>query len=120
MNENDASMDSYIIDYLVAHIQCTNCGQRFDTEDVRIYEHRGHVWLASMTCKHCGRRGLLVATLRTKSIAHAAEVSAQADMQEMTVLERKGPISSDEVLDFHRFLSDFRGDVSELLSGCSD
>jgi len=113
MGENERSIRALIIRYLVAHTQCSGCGRRYEPGDVQIHDHRGDVWLASVTCSHCGLQGLVMAAIRAKD-AQEIEPISESEAEEWAVFEQMGPINSDEVLDFHRFLQDFRGDPAQL------
>lgn len=114
MDEEDESLQSLVIQYLLAHTQCSGCGRSFGPEDMRIRAHRGSVWLAAVTCSHCGLQGLIMATVRT-SEAQDSEPLPRADVEELDSFHELGPISSDEVLDWHCFLKQFRGDMRQLL-----
>jgi len=114
MDDSDQSVDSMIIKYLVAHTQCSGCGHHYDPEDVQIHDRRGHVWLASVTCRHCGLQGLIMAAIKTEE-AQEIESSLESDAKEWAAFQQMGPISTDEVLDLHCFLQEFHGDVARLL-----
>jgi hypothetical protein len=109
MQEQDSSIHSLIVQYLVAHTRCSGCGQHYETEDVHVHSHRGQVWLASMTCRQCGLRAMVMAALQPDGIPPEHADPEQAAWQAM------GPISDDEVLDLHRFLEGFRGDMQDLM-----
>lgn len=115
MDENERSIHSLIIRYLVAHTQCSGCGRRYAPEDVYLRHRRGDIWLASVICRHCGLQGLIMAAI---SASHAKEMGDVVDPeveQEQAALQELGPISSDELLDFHRFIQDFGGDARKLV-----
>ena len=118
MDDNDQSVQSLIVRYLIAHTQCSGCGHRYEPEDVQVRNHRGHIWVASVTCSHCGLRGLIMATIKTKDVQETDEV-AESDGEELASFEQMGPISSDEVLDFHRLLEEFDGNLVQFLEKCS-
>jgi hypothetical protein len=113
-DEHERSMHSLIIRYLVAHTQCSGCGRRYAPEDVHLRHRRGDIWLASVVCRHCGLQGLIMAAV---SASHADEMEAATDRdaEERTAMREMGPISSDEVLDFHRLLEEFSGDMRKLM-----
>lgn len=116
MDENERSIHSMIIRYLVAHTQCSGCGRRYAPEDVYLRHRRGDVWLASVICRHCGLQSLIMAAI---SASHAEEVGAAVSPEvegERAALQKLGPISSDELLDFHRFIQEFGGDARKLMS----
>ena len=113
MDEVGDSIESLVVKYLVAHAQCEGCGSRFEPDDVRIHEHRGSVWLASLTCSRCGLRGLVIAALRGSG--NDAENEAGESATEAGATQSPPTaITDDEVLDFHRHLDRFRGDIQHL------
>jgi len=114
MGEEDGSLESLVIQYLLAHTQCSGCGRSFGPDDMRIRARRGQVWLAAVTCSHCGLQGLIMAALKT-SDAHGSESDLQAGAGEPAAPSQPEPIDSDEVLDWHCFLEQFHGDVYQLL-----
>ena len=119
MDAGGESLQSLVIQYLVAHTQCSGCGGHYSTEDVRIRARRGDVWLAAVTCGHCGLQGLIMAAIRTRETPEPGS-PLQEDTAEEGVLAQREPISSDEVLDWHCFLEQFHGDVRRLLGSEGD
>jgi NAD-dependent SIR2 family protein deacetylase len=116
MEENDRSIRELIIQYLVAHTQCSGCGESYSPQDVELRHRRGDVWLATVKCRHCGLQGLVMAAIRSD---HARALQEHGDAEELAgeTVDDAGPVTIDEVLDVHRQLAVFRGDVRELLSG---
>nr|MBC7244223.1 hypothetical protein [Chloroflexota bacterium] len=113
MDEEEKAVQALIIRYVVAHTQCSGCGRRYKPGDVQIHERRGDIWLASVTCSTCGLQGLIMAAIRSKDAQELHDL-LQAEPDEWAELPESAPISADEVLDFHRFLQDFDGDMKEL------
>ncbi len=119
MEENERSIRSLIVQYLVAHTQCSGCGRRYSAGDVHLRHRRGDVWLASVVCRHCGLQGLIMAAISADYGTESAS-PADAEMDERAILHELGPIDLDEVLDFHRLLSGFGGDMLELLGSSNE
>jgi hypothetical protein len=114
MDEEDELLQSLVIQYLLAHTQCSGCGRSFGADDMHIRARRGGVWLAAVSCSHCGLQGLIMAAIKTRD-AHDSESALEADAGELDHFCHREPISSDEVLDWHCFLEHFHGDVHQLL-----
>jgi hypothetical protein len=55
-----------------------------------------------------------MAAIKTED-AQEIESSLESDAKEWAGFQPMGPISTDEVLDLHCFLQEFRGDVAQLL-----
>ncbi len=115
MEDNDRSMRSLIVRYLVARTQCSGCGERYEPNDVHIYDHRGDMWLASVTCGHCGLQGLIMASIRSEDMGESEETYSEPTEQQL--VSGLGPITEDEVLDFHDFIDRFTGDMKQLFDG---
>jgi len=115
MEDNERSIRSLIVRYLIAHTQCNGCGHRYAPRDVRVYKRRGDVWLASVTCRHCGLQGLIMAAIATDELEEVDEAVAALGTDEVPESEDLGPILGDEILDLHNFLEEFDGNMLTLL-----
>jgi hypothetical protein len=113
MHEEDGLLRSLVIQYLLAHTQCSGCGRSFEADDLRIRARRGGVWLAAVTCSHCGLQGLIMAAIKTRD-ARDSEGALEPGEGDPASSRRPEPISVDEVLDWHCFLEQFHGDVHQL------
>jgi len=114
MSENEKAIHSLIVDYLVAHTQCGGCGQRYAAEDVQVRRRREDMWLASMVCRHCGLHRLVMATVNSPQ-AQETDRPGEAGSEARDVPVERVPISGDDVLDLHKFLRDYNGDMLKLL-----
>lgn len=117
MDEMERSIERLIVRYLVAHTQCSGCGRRYAAKDVHVHDHRGDIWLASVTCRHCGLQGLVMAAVGARDVedVEAVEAVSGAEGDDQLDVEALGSISVDEVLDFHCLVEGFDGDMWELL-----
>jgi hypothetical protein len=113
MDNRDPRIESLVIRYLIAHTQCSGCGQHYEPQDVHVHSHRGQVWLASLTCRQCGLKAMVMAALQLQGTS-AESQAVEQDADEIATIQELGPIGSDEILDVHRFLDDFRGDMRGL------
>lgn len=113
MDEEDGLLQSLVIQYLLAHTQCSACGRSFEADDLRIRAHRGGVWLTAVTCSHCGQQGLIMAAIKTRD-ARDPQSALEAGEGESAGARAPEPITADEVLDWHCFLDQFHGDVHQL------
>lgn len=112
---DEPSLESLVIQYLLAHTQCSKCGRHYEREDVQIRDRRGDIWLAFLTCGHCGLRNLVMATFRTKGLSKETAQPTTVDGEETDAFDNMGPIADEELLDLHCFLRDFSGDLRQLL-----
>jgi hypothetical protein len=115
MEEREQHIEALVIQYLIEHTQCSGCGERYEPEDVHVRHHRGHIWLASLTCRMCGLRGLVMANIQIQQDEEVPGTEEPAE-QEQVLKSQPMPISADEVLDMHCFLQGFHGDLMQFLS----
>ena len=114
MEEDKRSVRSLIVRYLIAHTQCSGCGRRYGPGDVHIQDRKGDVWLAAVTCRHCGLQGFIMAAIAREE-QEPLEAIGEPDERELDMFEVMGPIGSEEILDLHCFLEGFHGDFVQLL-----
>ncbi|HEX9014895.1 MAG TPA: hypothetical protein VF960_02705 [Chloroflexota bacterium] len=110
-----------LIRRLMAAVDCSACGAHYESDSVEILGHQEDLWFLSVTCRSCSTQGLVAAMVReatSEEAAAAQEVSALAREVE---IERPSippldlsPITSDDLLDLHRFLGGFDGDFRRL------
>jgi len=105
----DAEIEQ-LIRYLVAHLKCVACHHQYSIADFEVVEKGGKMLVFLMTCQHCQTQGLLMAFVQEQE----TEPRTVRRTEEEDELE---PISSDDVLDMHRFLEGFEGDCIALVRG---
>jgi len=116
MEEQDRSVRSLFIRYLIAHTQCSGCGRRYAPRDVHIYSNSGDLWLASVNCRHCGLQGFVMAAIASEESEAEDALRAERVHEHAEAFETLGPILGDEILDLHCFLQEFDGSMVELLT----
>jgi hypothetical protein len=114
MSEDDKTIQLLIVDYLVTHVHCGGCGHPYTVEDLQVRRRGGDLWLATMVCRRCGLQRLVVAAVNPGYAKGMGQASDTGSEEEHAVAVGE-PISSEDVLDLHRFLKDFDGDVLQLL-----
>jgi hypothetical protein len=85
-------------------LSCPLCGQPHEADGVRVLRHLGERYTLSVQCFCCGTGSLM--TVRAPLGDEPAD-EWSAHLQ---------PIGVDEVLGWHRFLAEYRGDIQSLLS----
>ena len=111
MDSNEDAFGRLIIQRLVANIQCAVCGRPYVVEDVQVLGHQDDLWISAVTCGHCHTRGLIFAVVREGE----AEVISELTPEEVEALEDLGAMTADDVLDLHKTLESFHGDLFQLL-----
>jgi hypothetical protein len=105
----DADIEQ-LIRYLVAHLKCVACQHQYSINDFEVLEEGANTLILLMTCHHCQAQGLLMAFVQEQ----------ETDPRRVAQSEERGElecISTDDVLDMHRFLEGFEGDCIALVRG---
>ena len=87
--------------------ECAACGRRVPGERIRVLARRDDLTFAELPCGGCGSTGLAIfmGAATTGALTEAAD---------------RPTVTSDDVLDMHRFLAAWQGDVRGLLDGSGD
>ncbi len=104
-------MEEGLIKRLMSSIKCSSCGQRYESIDIDVLGHNEDIWFLQIKCAACSTRSLVAAIIKQ------AEARNNAGSADKTKPERPGqtaPVTPDDVLDMHDYLSDFDGDFSRL------
>jgi hypothetical protein len=114
----DKSVDAdaeHLIRYLVAHMKCAACHRPYQPDDFQVMDEGGALLVILITCHHCHAQGLLVAFVQEQGLGLEL---AEASLIEKAEDEPE-PITTDDVLDLHRFLTTFAGDFHTLFEDSS-
>ncbi len=88
---------------------CSVCGASHARSEIRVLGKLESAWIVRVTCAKCQTSFKLLVVVGDN---HAAVSPVQ---EEVSRERRKPAVSSDEVLDAHEFLTDYRGDIRGLL-----
>ncbi len=91
---------------------CNVCGQNHSKSDIRVLGRLESAWIVRVTCSRCQTSFKLLVVI-DEALAAVAQ-SKIAVPARATRERRKPPVSTDEVLDAHEFLSAYRGDLRSL------
>jgi len=112
MSEEDINKSAFI-KHLISQIRCPVCHHRYSSDDVLVIENRNDLWFMALTCPKCETSGLVIAVVSSQQTP--PEPVIDLTPEERTRFEDRGPITVDDVLDFHEFLRGFSGDMADLL-----
>lgn len=113
MNEPEGPGEHAFMRYLISQIRCPVCDHRYSPDDVLIMGHRDELWIMALVCPECETRGLVFALVEEPE--ELSEPLADLTPEEVARFEQRGPITADDVLDFHEFLRDYGGDMAGLI-----
>lgn len=113
MNDGQEADEQAYIQYLISSIQCPVCHHRYTPNDILNFDHRGDLWIVTISCTECETKGL--AFIVVKSEETQTEPFTELTPEELARFKERGAITSDDLLDFYEFLRDYHGDVAGLL-----
>lgn len=96
---------------LLENIKCVVCSEPYDESDVTIMGQQDELWMLMVSCHHCGTQGIILAMVKEDE---QVELLTDLGPEELERVKSLPAISSDDVLDVHRFLRDFDGDFTRL------
>lgn len=90
---------------------CNVCGQNHSKSDIRVLGRLEAAWIVRVTCSRCQTSFKLLVVI-DEGLAAVAQQKAEATARARE--RRRPPVSADEVLDAHEFLSSYGGDLKSL------
>jgi hypothetical protein len=106
-------MDEKFLKKLLATMKCSMCGHPYQSGNVNILGHKDDLWFLSVFCPSCKSQGLVAAVVKEGKVT---EVLTELTAAEQKRLASAAPLSSDDLMDMHRFLADFDGDFQSLFA----
>ena len=101
--------------------RCSVCHHEFVQDDIRIVSRTQDMWMMVVTCTECHARNFVAAVLGDGDPAEAqlalrrlSEAPSGIDLEPEDTLPAGDPVSVDDVLEMHQFLSGFDGDFNRL------
>lgn len=88
---------------------CNVCGQNHSKSDIRLVGRLESAWIVRVTCQRCQTSFKLLV------VVDGAASRIPAIRPERAIRDRRrAPVTSDEVLDVHEFLTRYEGDLRSL------
>jgi hypothetical protein len=113
MNEIEGPSGQAFIRYLISQIRCPVCEHRYTPDDILVMGHQDELWIMAILCPGCETSGLVLAVVEAQQ--EPSEPFTRLTPEEIARFEGRGPITADDVLDFHEFLRNYGGDLAELV-----
>ena len=92
-------------------VKCAVCRQHYGKDDIKILGHQEDLWFLDVACSACHTRCLVAAAIKEEM---APAVITDLTEPELEKFRNADVLTADEVLDMHRFLTDFDGNFSRL------
>lgn len=105
-------MDDKFIKKILATMKCGMCGHLYSSGNINILGHKEDLWFLSVFCPSCKSQGLVAAVVKEGS--KSPEVITELTPEEIAGFS--APLTSDDVINMHTFLSDFDGNFSSLFA----
>ena len=102
----------------LASFGCAACGQAYGQGHIRLIAQREELYFVDLSCDHCGSQAVAIVTIQIDGETISLETGelVRAEEVEPDAPPEGPPISADDVLDAHRFLDGFEGDVHQLIA----
>jgi ribosomal protein S27E len=106
-------MDELFLKRLMERINCSVCGEHYDTGDVSVLGHHDTLWFLRVVCNKCSNQGLVAAVVKdSRTVEHVTDLT-EAESEKFL---GSSPVSMDDRLDIHNSLREFDGDFIALFS----
>ncbi len=102
----------------LASFGCAACGQAYGQGHIRLIAQREELFFVDLSCDHCGSQAVAIVTIQIDGDTATLEGGELVRVDEPGPDEVPDgpPVSADDVLDAHRLLDDFHGDVYGLIA----
>lgn len=95
-------------------IRCSVCESGFSRRDITILEESGQKSIFHVTCSKCGSSTIVIFSSNQNGIVSLG-VATDLDKNEVKKMFQSDAISADEVIDAHQLMSNYNGDLTELV-----
>ena len=101
-----------VIRNIKSHVNCPQCDNSYSNDDINVISAVGEKCMIVAQCDYCKTSILITANLSLSNPDATAPQNISTTVQSM---ETKEIVSSDDVMDVHQFLKDFKGNFDEIL-----
>ncbi len=105
-------MEERIVRKLVANVKCNQCGQPYQSENVKVLGHQQAIWFFNVYCPACQNQFFIAATVSPDNNPNITDLTP-ADVSR---LQQANPLTADDVLDMHAHLKNYHGDIVHLFN----
>jgi hypothetical protein len=105
-------VEEVLIKRLISSMKCGSCGRAYREEYMEVVEHRDSIWFLKVFCAAC-HVGCLVAVIVRDDFPPA--LVTDLTEEELEKFRGTEAVREEDLLEMHRFLKDFNGDLPGLL-----
>jgi len=100
-----------LVKRVIARFRCAYCHRQHNAGNVAVMGKYEAVWIVGVDCDQCHKPGMFVVSLRKDS---SLEQVTDLTEEEQERFLAKASVGADDVEGIRAFLSDFKGDFSQL------
>lgn len=101
-----------LIEKISRRLRCSSCGRRYRALDFQVIEERASLAVMKIVCPECRKQSIVFAIVQRKRVR---PVFTELDPDEWSRFRRLPPLNPDDVVDFHREMQRYTGDLSDVL-----
>jgi len=94
--------------------KCASCGEGFNREDFSILEEQEQKTTFHITCSKCCTSSIIFLSASANGIVGLG-LATDLDRKEAEKMLGQDAISADEVLDAHQMMSEYKGNMADLI-----
>lgn len=102
---------------------CPACGRRYRGSKIRLLAERDGLFFVDLDCTRCGSHTVAIVTVELDdaeaTIADLSDILAPAPPVYEPPPAHAAPVTADDLLDMHEFLTAFGGDVDRLFDAAT-
>ena len=106
-------MDENFLKRLITSVECSACGQHYETDNVSVLGHQEELWFLRVSCTVCHNQYLVAAIIKEDRMPEIVSDLTEAELDRFRNMEVP---TADEMLDMYSFLEDFNGDFTQLFN----
>ncbi len=101
-----------VIRNIKSHVNCPHCDNSYSNDDINVVSAVSDKCVIVAQCDYCKTSILFTANLNPHRSEQSNPPAINTRVERM---ETKEIVSSDDVMDVHHFLKDFKGNFDEIL-----
>jgi transcription elongation factor Elf1 len=99
---------------------CPACGRRYRGSKMRLLAEREGLFFVDLDCSRCGSHTVAIVTVElddSEATIEVSDVIGEDDIEHLGEPLPVGtaPVTADDVLEMHQFLTSYRGNLGELV-----
>ncbi len=101
-----------LIKNIYTALKCPSCGEVYEIEEIQFVGQFEGLFLIQMTCSKCK----LPVSVNFYAKDPAKEIISDLNIKDLKTIPQT-PISSDDVIEFHKHIRNFAGDLQSEIKG---